>query len=115
MSGTLIQNILKKMEITEYIKKLRRIHILLFNCDDCDKSIFKNRKDYFMVHNELWLSVAKQEELLCMSCFERRLGRKLIKNDFTKCRLNIEQGYYSPQEPELPQESESKLSSPSSE
>lgn len=31
-----------------------------------------------MVHNELWLSVANKKDVLCLDCFEKRIGR-LIK------------------------------------
>ncbi len=41
----------------------------------------------FMLRDELWLSIARKNELLCIPCTEFRLGRKLVMNDFKPCGL----------------------------
>lgn len=50
-------------------------------CDDCLEPI---GYDVYMLHDKLWLSVAKKGENLCISCLEKRLGRKVTQNDFSE-------------------------------
>lgn len=48
-------------------------------CGDCDK---ENPEDYYYGD---WLRVipkSKQKKFICVSCLEKRLGRKLKKSDF---------------------------------
>ncbi|GHB45636.1 hypothetical protein GCM10008106_28330 [Mongoliitalea lutea] len=45
-------------------------------------------KKGFMVLNELWEKFGVGKNHLCMDCFEKRLNRKLTKDDLTKCFLN---------------------------
>jgi hypothetical protein len=56
-----------------------------WNCADCGMNTFY---EYYMVHDELWDSVSKSEEMLCILCLEARLGFKLSKKDFTDCPIN---------------------------
>jgi hypothetical protein len=51
-------------------------------CMDCgvDTTV---ATEVYMVHDELWRSVVPEEAgMLCVGCFEKRLGRKLCRNDF---------------------------------
>lgn len=41
-----------------------------------------------MLHDDLWLSIARKDELLCLPCIERRLGRLLTESDLTDCLFN---------------------------
>jgi len=60
----------------------------IFHCLDC--GINTKYSEYYMVHNEIWLSsgLGLDDGMLCISCLEKRIGRKLNKNDFTDCLLN---------------------------
>lgn len=58
-----------------------------YDCLDCgDNTFFKN--EYYMVHDEIWDSVA-QDGMLCISCLENRLGRILNSKDFTSYPINL--------------------------
>ena len=54
-----------------------------FKCSDCD-SIGSGP----MLHNSLWLSIAKKEECLCFGCIEKRLGRVVQESDLRECPMN---------------------------
>lgn len=67
-------------------------------CMDCKKETYDvdengdtTGENYFMVKNKLWKSVTKKKErdgFICIECFEKRLDRKLKRNDFTKAETN---------------------------
>ena len=60
-----------------------------WTCKDCKKDTFLSSDiDYYMVTHELWKKYGVGEDMLCISCFEDRLGRKLTKNDLLDCALN---------------------------
>jgi len=40
-----------------------------------------------MVYDDLWLKYGS-DHMLCMDCFERKLGRKINQNDLVDCPLN---------------------------
>jgi hypothetical protein len=59
-----------------------------FFCADCDVDTYVNQQ-YYMLHDELWARVAPQvDTMLCLSCFEIRLGRTLNERDFAAVPLN---------------------------
>lgn len=64
-------------------------------CHDCGKNVCENPVDYFMVMDELWNQYGVGRGLLCLSCFEKRLGRPLVKEDIKICELNIEWNPYT--------------------
>lgn len=41
-----------------------------------------------MVKDDLWNEFGAGENLLCVDCFEKSLGRKLLLGDFTFCTTN---------------------------
>lgn len=46
--------------------------------------------EYYMIHDHLWLRVNPADYgMLCISCLEERLGRRLRHYDFTDAPLNI--------------------------
>jgi hypothetical protein len=47
-------------------------------CKDCNQE----NPEPFVIDVDIWLDVAKTEELLCLDCFEKRLGRACVKDDF---------------------------------
>jgi hypothetical protein len=53
-------------------------------CKDCE-----NCPAVFMVHNYLWDSVAKRNEILCLDCFENRLERRIRFDDLTHAPCNV--------------------------
>lgn len=57
-------------------------------CRDCGLDAWMFEEDGrvvhedFYVHDELWDDVCPEGGLLCIGCFERRLGRQLRRTDF---------------------------------
>lgn len=45
-------------------------------------------EDYYMVKAKLWKRYGNGNGDLCMGCLEKRMGRKLTRNDFTDCLAN---------------------------
>ncbi len=60
-------------------------------CMDCGEDTDKMH-EYYMVHDYLWnRAVPRQRQRrrqLCISCLERRLGRRLARRDFTRAPVN---------------------------
>ena len=56
-------------------------------CLDCEKDTFLDWKDYYMVNHNIWKAYGVGDGLLCMDCIEKRLGRKLTKEDILDCIL----------------------------
>jgi len=54
-------------------------------CQDCSTENHNDRK--FMVHDKLWNEIGLTG-LICIKCFELRLGRELNPNDLTDCLYN---------------------------
>ena len=63
------------------------------HCTDCAKDAFANPIDYYMVTDLLWRKHGVGDGMLCMGCFEKRLGRKLAAVDIKICPLTT---YYNP-------------------
>jgi superfamily II helicase len=59
------------------------------NCNCCGKDTFKDNKDYFMLTDEVWLTIAKDDEILCWNCAEEKLGRKIEANDLNRSFLTL--------------------------
>jgi len=71
-------------DIIEKQKEKRRLHL----CDGCGVNTSKI-KEYYMVHDEIWLSVSEDVYgMLCIGCLEERLGRRLTPDDFMDCPVN---------------------------
>ncbi len=65
-------------------KKVSRI------CKDCGEEIFANR-NMVMVKYYLWKKICdKIEDDICDDCMEKRLGRKITKDDFKPSPLKGE-------------------------
>lgn len=61
-----------------------------FSCMDCHICTLCNG-EYYMVKNNIWkVANPKIDGMLCITCLEKRLGRKLVPKDFSKCDLNKE-------------------------
>ena len=68
-----LQRLLNSMEAALIGKPQRR----KCECVDCRAK----RPAYFFLHSRVWRQVAEYDELLCLDCFERRLGRKVTLDD----------------------------------
>lgn len=45
--------------------------------------------EHYFIHTDVWLSVVGSiKGMLCVGCLEKRLGRKLTKNDFPVITIN---------------------------
>lgn len=62
-------------------------------CVDCHKNTYGTNKDYYMVRDDLWRTFGVKRGMLCMTCFERRLGRETVGSDFTDVPINIMNKY----------------------
>lgn len=58
-------------------------------CPDCHIGTRKDKSNFYMVHDHLWEEFGVGEGCLCWDCFEKRLGRKLTKEDFTDAMCNV--------------------------
>jgi hypothetical protein len=57
------------------------------DCGDCGAGF-----DSFMVRDELWGQHGNGDGRLCMGCLEKRMGRRLLADDFTECGANDANG-----------------------
>lgn len=57
-------------------------------CADCGKDTSQDLRDYYMVTFKLWKKHGVGKRMLCMDCFEKRLGRKLKAEDILDCPVN---------------------------
>ncbi|QMP84269.1 hypothetical protein HUN41_00163 [Streptomyces phage Coruscant] len=58
-----------------------------FICVDCPLNTSDIGK-YYMVTNIIWQLFGAGNRMLCISCLECRMGRKLNKQDFAKVPVN---------------------------
>jgi hypothetical protein len=57
-------------------------------CLDCGRDTIDIGHDY-MLHDELWISINPGDDgKLCLTCVEKRLGRRLTKDDFSNWPIN---------------------------
>ena len=57
-----------------------------FACHDCGNDF----DEYYLVHDHVWNAsgLSKDGGMLCVGCLEKRLGRRLCRDDFTECEIN---------------------------
>lgn len=51
---------------------------------DCGKV----NPNMFSIKNDIWLSVAEPDIILCFNCFEKRLGRPVTLYDLHPCQFS---------------------------
>ena len=51
-----------------------------FTCEDCGDPNYQ----MYMVNDNIWNEYGNNSNTLCMSCLEKRMGRKLTKDDFSQ-------------------------------
>lgn len=61
-----------------------------FLCAVCGVSIYKGIINYnYMLYDSVWRSSGlKHSEFAHIKCFEQKLGRELVQEDFPKCAIN---------------------------
>jgi hypothetical protein len=59
-------------------------------CEDCNDIVQPDRM--FRFPDPLWLSIAGLDEMLCLPCAEKRLGRSATIEDFE--RVAIDKGLF---------------------
>jgi hypothetical protein len=65
------------------VKKRKNNYYALI-CDDCGKEIFCD-VNMVMVKDSLWAKICDEwSDDLCDKCMEKRMGRKITKQDFKK-------------------------------
>ena len=79
--------------MTKDIRDLFRVEGWSLHCNLCGKDVFKDPNDYFMLKNEVWDEVCDNDyisgtDVLCKSCVEKILGRKLSREDYTDAPVN---------------------------
>ena len=61
-------------------------------CINCHVNVY-DVDEYYMVHDDVWAASGmgfNDDQMLCVGCLERRLGRRLRPFDFTRCPVNDE-------------------------
>ena len=59
----------------------RRIH-----CRDCGGDV---TDEFYMIHHHLWDEYVRVGGWICVPCVEDRLGRRLTRDDFILCPINV--------------------------
>src|ERR1035437_6035117 len=77
------------------ITKDPRPHGNKSRCFDCKKDVHKNPRDYYMVTSKIWAEHGAGREELCMSCLEKRMGRRLDRSDILECSVSTEWNPYT--------------------
>lgn len=68
--------------------KLTKKQLDHWSCQDCRKSCLDTDYDYYMVKDHIWELHGVGDEMLCIECLQKRIGRDLVYKDFTDCPLN---------------------------
>ena len=55
-----------------------------FGCEDCASEY----DEYYMVQNDIWKAYGAGKGKLCIGCLEKRIGRKLCRQDFSDAPIN---------------------------
>ena len=78
-----------------YILNERVIKLVDHFCMDCNKDVWISDTDMYMLKDILWEQInPKIKGNLCMKCCEKRLGRKLIKEDLILAPINLFNPYF---------------------
>lgn len=60
----------------------------IFRCDECNEPDTSQGIGGWGVNTELWNLYGNGKKMLCMPCFEKRLGRNLTASDFSNTMDN---------------------------
>lgn len=63
----------------------RSVREARFRCQDCQSETWH---EYYHVHNHLWDDYGAGQRQLCVGCLEKRLGRALVREDFSTAPIN---------------------------
>lgn len=64
-------------------------HYIKMSCHECHVDIRKDKTNFYMVQDQLWYEFGVGKGYLCLPCFEKRLGRPLVLEDFPDVTCNI--------------------------
>jgi hypothetical protein len=59
----------------------RSITDMIWICEDCGQKITHTNNKMIILKDEIFLSIAKEEESPCDACLEKRLGRRIEISD----------------------------------
>ena len=68
------------------IKRCTKAKTIL--CPTCQKNSCVDPVNYFKVNKYLWYKYGSSDGMMCISCFESRLGRPIDGEDLTECLIN---------------------------
>ena len=60
---------------------------LRFICTDCSFDTLR-KGEYYMLNDPLWESYGCGDGMLCIGCMEKRMGRRLNREDFAPVPIN---------------------------
>lgn len=61
--------------------------VVLSPCFDCGIDVMKSGH-WYIVHDHVWAVTGVGKGFLCIDCLERRLARRLTRDDFTDAPVN---------------------------
>ena len=57
-----------------------------FYCMGCGEDV---TDEFFMIHHHLWDTYINTRGWICVPCVERRMDRRLTRDDFIMCPINV--------------------------
>lgn len=69
--------------------------IIDWTCKDCGKDCELDKRDYYGVKNDLWAKFGVGKGMLCVDCFEKRIGHKLTKDEIDPCWISTDFNPYT--------------------
>lgn len=65
----------------------RATRLIPLPCDGCGVDVGE-LDEWYMLRHDVWHAVADGAPFLCVGCVESRLGRRLVRDDFSDVPLN---------------------------
>jgi hypothetical protein len=67
-----------------------------WTCQNCNAEIWSD-KNMVILDDKLWLSIANEKDVLCDTCIEKKLGRKIERQDLIpNVMCNVMYMYHHP-------------------
>lgn len=81
--------IFRKVSFRIWSYKIAKKNYPMYNCFSCGKNLMLSQKDHFSVKPllKLYTGVTNKRRL-CLSCFEKKIGRSLVFYDLLPCPQN---------------------------
>lgn len=74
-------------EVQQSIREALKKHYV---CHDCGKDVTEDREDDYEVLDVLWYGFGVGKGFLCLTCLEKRIGRRIGRPDLTNRAINYE-------------------------